>query len=183
MSTVISLLRGVNVGGHNQIKMEALRALCESLGLKEPQTYVQSGNVVFRTEERNPARLAERIESAIENKFGFRPGVVLRSSSDLKEVIARNPFAKRRGTDPRKLAVVFFNDAPAAEACEQVLRMKTEGEEVRIDGREFYIYFPEGMGRSKLFAGIAGKLKSGTTRNWNTVTKLLAMAERLDAPR
>jgi uncharacterized protein (DUF1697 family) len=176
MLTVITLLRGINVGGHNQIKMDALRALCESLGLKEPRTYVQSGNLVFKTEERNLVRLAGRIESEIEKKFGFRPGVIQRTSSDLKNVVAKNPFARRSGIDPRKLAVVFFNEAPAAEACDQVLAMKAQGEEVHIDGREFYIYFPEVMGRSKLFAAIGRKLQSGTTRNWKTVTTLLDMA-------
>jgi uncharacterized protein (DUF1697 family) len=180
MTTVISMLRGVNVGGHNQIKMDALRALYESLALKDPQTYVQSGNVVFRTEERNLLRVGERIESAIERKFGFRPGVVLRTASELKEVIARNPFAKRRGLDPSKLAVVFFNEAPTTAACNEVLGMRADDEEVHIAGREFYIYFPRGMGKSKLFAAIGRKLKSGTARNWNTVTKLLGMANKLE---
>jgi uncharacterized protein (DUF1697 family) len=183
MLTIISMLRGVNLGGHNQIKMDALRALYQSLELKDPQTYVQSGNVVFKAQERKLVRLAEQIENAIEKQFGFRPGVVLRTASDLKDVVARNPFAKRRGIDPRKLGVVFFNQAPAEEACDDVLRMKAKAEEVHISGREFYIYFPNGMGQSKLFAAIAGKLKSGTTRNWNTVTKLLEMAETLDAVR
>jgi len=180
LAIVISLLRGVNVGGHNQIKMDALRALYEALGLEDPQTYVQSGNVVFRTKERNLAGLAGRIENAIERKLGFRPGVVLRTAADLKDVVANNPFAQRRGIEPGKLAVVFFNEPPAKETCDEVLQAKAEGEEVQIRGREFYIYFPNGMGQSKLFAAIGRKLKSGTARNWNTVTKLLEMANKLE---
>jgi len=180
MTTVISLLRGVNVGGH-QIKMDALRALYESLGLKNPQTYVQSGNVVFRTKERDLARLAERIEKAIEKKFGFRPAVILRTSSDLREVIERNPFAKRSGIHPGKLLVAFFNEEPGQDDCGLLQRTKAEGEEIRANGREFYLYLPNGAGRSKLFAAIGKLKKSGTSRNWNTVTKLLEMSEKLEA--
>ena len=81
MAAIISMLRAVNVGGHNKVSMEALRALYESLGLRNPQTYVQSGNVVFRSEAENLEALAEKIEKAIERKFGFRPTVILRTTS------------------------------------------------------------------------------------------------------
>src|ERR1700730_1502322 len=100
MTVVISMLRGVNVGPHNRVKMEELRALYESLKLREPQTYVQSGNVVFKTKERDSVKLAKRIEGGIEKKFGFQSDVVLRSTAELRDVIARNPFAKRRGIEP-----------------------------------------------------------------------------------
>src|ERR1039457_2981503 len=106
MTAMICLLRGVNVGGHNQIKMDALRALCESLKLCNAQTYIQSGNAVFQTKERDAAKLAAQIESAVEKKHGFRPDVVLRSSSEMRDVIARNPFSKRKGIEPNKLAVM-----------------------------------------------------------------------------
>jgi uncharacterized protein (DUF1697 family) len=180
MTTIISMLRGVNLGGHNQIKMDALRTLYESLGLKSPQTYVQSGNVVFKTQERDLVQLSQRIEKAIEQKFGFRPRVILRTSSDLNDVIAKNPFAKRHGIHPGKLLVVFFNEEPGQEDCGLLHRTKAEGEEVRTNGREFYLYFPNGAGRSKLFAAIGKLKKSGTSRNWNTVTKLLEMANEME---
>jgi uncharacterized protein (DUF1697 family) len=182
MTTIISMLRGVNVGGHNQIKMDALRALCGSLGLKDARTYVQSGNVVFRTEVKDLVRIGERIEAAIEKKFGFRPDVVLRTASDWKSVVAKNPFADRTEVHPGKLAVIFFREAPSGEACENLVQTKAD-EEVHIAGREFYIYFPRGMGESKLFAAIGRKLKYGTARNWNTVIKLLemAMANKLES--
>jgi uncharacterized protein (DUF1697 family) len=180
MTTIISMLRGVNVGGHNQIKMDALRSLYESLGLKNPQTYVQSGNVVFKMKEKNLAGLAARIEDAIEQKFGFRPGVVLRTAPELKDVIGRNPFAKRRDINPGKLLVVFFNEEPGQDDCGLLQRVKAEGEEMRADGREFYLYFPNGAGRSKLFAAIGRLKESGTSRNWNTVTKLLEMTEKVE---
>ena len=180
MTTIVSMLRGVNVGGHNQIKMNALRSLCGSLGLKDVQTYVQSGNVVFRAKDQHLVRLAERIEDAIEQKFGFRPGVVLRTASELRDVVARNPFAKQRDIHPGKLLVTFFTEEPGKDDCAVLERVKAEGEEVRAHGREFYLYFPNGAGRSKLFAATSKLKKSGTSRNWNTVTKLLEMAEKLE---
>jgi len=183
MAVIIAMLRGVNVAGHNKIKMEALRALCESLELRDAQTYVQSGNVVFRTKERNLAALAKRMEDAIERSFGFRPAVIVRTTSELKDAVAKNPFAKRRGIHPGKLLVTFLASDPTMEARDQVLKMKTEPEELRIDGREVYIYFPNGMGRTKLSWPTIGKMlgTSGTGRNWNSVIKLLEMAEKLEA--
>jgi uncharacterized protein (DUF1697 family) len=183
MPVVISMLRGVNVGGHNKIRMEALRELCESLGLRDPQTYVQSGNVVFRTKERDLGALAKRMEDAIERSFGFRPAVIVRTISELRDVVAKNPFGRRRGIDPSKLLITFLASDPSAEARDQVLKIKTEPEELRIDGREVYIYFPNGMGRTKLSWPTIGKMlgTSGTGRNWNSVTKLLEIAEKLEA--
>jgi len=182
MAAIISMLRGVNVGGHNMIKMEALRALYASLGLRDPQTYIQSGNVVFWTQERNLAQLGRRIEDAIEKKFGFRPEVVVRTSAELKDVIARNPFAKRREIHPSKLLINFLTEAPNLAVQEGILGLEPGPDEVRIDGREIYIYFPDGMGHSKMWRAIGKALKnSGTGRNLNTVQKLLEMAEKLNA--
>jgi len=188
MAVIVAMLRGVNVTGRNLIKMEALRALCESLGLRDVQTYVQSGNVVFRTtqyrtKERNLAALAKRIEDAIEKSFGFRPAVIVRTTAELRDAVAKNPFAKRRGINPGKLLVTFLAGDPGAEGRQQVLKIKMDPEELRVNGREVYIYFPNGMGRTKLaWPTIATMLgTSGTGRNWNSVIKLLEMAEKLEA--
>jgi uncharacterized protein (DUF1697 family) len=182
MAVIISMVRGVNVGGHNKIKMEALRALYESLKLRNPQTYVQSGNVIFRSDERDISRLIKRIEDGIERKFGFRPDVILRTAPEMREVIARNPFAKRRGIEPGKLMVSFHASDPGEEGREKVRQMKCDPEELRIEGREIYIYFPNGAGRSKLqWAELGKMLKTpGTGRNWNSVTKMMEMAERME---
>jgi len=181
MTVIISMLRGVNVGGHNKIKMDALRALYESLKLRDAQTYVQSGNVIFKTDERDIARLAKRIEDGIARKFGFRPDVILRTAAEMRDVVARNPFAKRRGIEPGKLLVSFLASDPGEEGRERVRQMKCDPEELRVEGREIYIYFPNGAGRSKLpWAGLGKMLKTqGTGRNWNSVTKMLEMAEGL----
>ena len=185
MSVVISLLRGINVGGHHKIRMEALRILYESLGLLGAQTFLQSGNVIFKTERRDLDLLARRIEDGIKGSFGFRVDVIVRTPSDLREVIARNPFATRPGIDPGRLLVTFLASNPAAEARDKVLAIKVHPEELRIDGREIYTYFPNGMARPKLaWATIEKMLKtSGTGRNWNTVRKLLEIAEIMEVSR
>src|SRR5450759_5835900 len=126
MAVIISMLRAVNVGAHNRIKMDALRAIYESLGLRDPQTYVQSGNVVSRTDKRDLVALAKRIEDAIEQGFGFRPAVILRTSGELRDAIARNPFAKRSGIEPSKILVYFLASDPGAEIRDNVISLKTE---------------------------------------------------------
>jgi uncharacterized protein (DUF1697 family) len=183
MAVVVSMLRGVNLGPHNRVKMDELRALYESLKLREPQTYVQSGNVIFETDERDLIKLTKRIEGAIEKKFGFQSDVVLRSTAELRDVIARNPFAKRRGIEPSKLLVTFLAGDPGEEARVTVRAIKCAPDEVFIDGQEVYIYFPNGAGRPTLsWATIPKMLKvSGTARNWNSVTKMLEMAEKMEA--
>ena len=183
MAVIISLLRGVNIGGHHKMKMDALRKLYERLGFQGAQTYLQSGNVVFKIREPDLSKLARRIEDAIEKAFGFRPVVVPRTNSDLRDVISRNPFAKRRGIDPKKLAVMFLKETPTPECLQNALMIKTAPEDLFIDGREAYIYFPNGMARPKMsWPAIERALKTtGTGRNWNTVTKLFELAQALEA--
>src|SRR5882672_3197925 len=183
MPVIICMLRGVNVGGHNKIKMDALKALCSSLKLKDPQTYVQSGNVIFRTDEKDLAKLAKRIQDAIERKLGFRPDVILRTADELRDAIKRNPFAKRSGIEPGKLLVTFLAADPGKEARDKALAIKTDPEELHVLGREAYTYFPNGQARPKIpWTTIERVLKtSGTGRNWNSVTKMLEIAEKLEA--
>jgi len=181
MSTIISMLRGVNLGGHNKINMGELRIVCETLGLEEPKTFINSGNVVFRSKEKDLTRLGKRIEDAIERKFGFHSDVILRTASEMRDVIRKNPFAKRRGIEPSKLLVMFLAAHPEPETRERLEKIEAHPEVVRLEGRDLYIYFPDGQGRSKLTPALGRILKNtGTGRNWNTVTKLLAMAESLE---
>jgi uncharacterized protein (DUF1697 family) len=182
MSVVISLLRGINVGGNRKIKMDALRALYESLGLSNVQSYVQSGNVIFKTKERNLIRLTKRIEDAIEKTFGFHSHVIVRTHAELRDAIARNPFARRTGIEPGKLLVTFLAGSPTAEAVEKFRKIKADPEEMHVDGRELYIYFPNGAGRSKLPWASVEKLVgvTGTARNWNSVMKMLEIADKVE---
>ncbi len=184
MPVLISMLRGVNVTGHNKIKMDALRDLYASLKFDDPRTYVQSGNVIFRTKEKNAAPLAERIQNAIERKFGIRTPVILRTPEEFRKTIAANPFARRRDLDPAKLLVTFFAGDPSAAARARLLALKPDPEELHLIGRELYIYFPTGAGQSKLqWSSLEKKLETptGTARNWNSVTKMLGIAEQMEA--
>ncbi len=181
----VAMLRGVNLGAHQKISMSALKSLCSSLGLRDVQTYIQSGNVVFREDGEDPVTLAQRLEEGIEGEFGFRPAVILRTASELRKVIAKNPFAGRAGIEPNKLLVVFMDRTPTRQARDQVLAIPCDPEELRISNREAYIYYPDGMAHPKIpLARLEKALQcSSTGRNWNTVNKLMAMAEALEGPR
>jgi uncharacterized protein (DUF1697 family) len=181
MPILISMLRGVNVGGHNKIKMDTLRALYESLKFEDPRTYVQSGNVIFRTKEKNFAALAKKIQNAIGRKFGFHPEVILRTADELRNAIAASPFAGRN-LEPGKILVTFLAGEAGPEALDNLLSLKDYPEELHLQGRELYIYFPDGAGKSKLPWSKVDKLlqTTGTARNWNSVTKMLAIAEEME---
>jgi len=182
MKVVISLLRGINLGGHHKIAMSELCALYGSLGHGNARSHINSGNVVFRTGERELAAVAKKLESAIEKKFGFHADVIVRTTAEMRDVIRRNPFAKHKQVEPGKLLVTFLPQKPSAGLAEQIRSLKPDPEEMYLDGREIYTYFPNGVGRSKLFSALSGKaLKNqGTARNWNTVLKLLEIAEKLE---
>jgi uncharacterized protein (DUF1697 family) len=183
MQTVLSLLRGVNVGGRALIRMQALRALYESLGLIGVQTFIQSGNVLFRTEEADMNQLASRIAGAIERELSLKPAILMRTLPEWREVVASNPFAAREDIDPSKLLVTFVArtlTAPQRRAAEAI----SVGPEVLIARRrEVYAYYPEGLGQSKLTPALLERTlgQPGTGRNWNSVLKMLALAESLDA--
>jgi uncharacterized protein (DUF1697 family) len=182
LAVVIAMLRGVNVGGHRKLNMEALRKHCAGLGLDDVQTYIQSGNLVFR-DSGDPSTLTRRLEDGIESSFGFRPPVILRTAPELRKVIAKNPFAGRPGIEPSRLLVLFMAASPARAALNHVLAMPCEPEELRANGRELYIYYPGGMARPTIpLVRLEKALQCLTTgRNWNTVLKLAAMAEALEA--
>jgi len=176
------MLRGVNLGAHNRIRMEALRAMYQSLKLEDPCTYVQSGNVVFRTKEKNTAKLATKIQDAIEKTFHCRPEVILRTSDELRRAIARTPFNKRQHLDPGKILVTFLAGVPPDPQA-ALDRLKSYPEELHLIGRELHIYFPNGVGKSKLpWSSIERLLKvTGTARNWNSVQAILQIAEEMEA--
>lgn len=180
MTATIALLRGVNVTGNNMVSMQLLREICVSARLRDPQTYIQSGNVVFRSSETDLAKLCARLESAIEKRCGFRPSVMLRTVPEMREVFARCPFGADHGLHPSKLIVYFLNELPTKEVLDRISAVRVGPEDIRPRGREIYVHFPDGQGKSKLPAALDRALKMpATARNWNTVAKLLAMAEAL----
>jgi uncharacterized protein (DUF1697 family) len=182
MPVFISMLRGVNVGAHNRIKMDALRSVYEALQLEGPRTYVQSGNVIFRAEEKNVERLAAKIQDAIEKTFKFRPAIILRTVDELRQAIAATPFSSRRNLHPGKILVTFLADHPPSEAAAKLATLKSYPEEIHLIGRELYIYFPDGAGRSKLpWSQVEKLLKvNGTARNWNSVMAMYQLGAEME---
>src|SRR3984957_20752131 len=134
MPVWISMLRGVNVGSHNRIKMEALRTLYESVKLEDPRTYVQSGNVIFRAKDKKGDLLAKKIQSALERKFKFTPAVVVRTAEEMRETIDANPFAGRNDVEPGKLLVTFLSAEPAKEAHSALAAFNDFPEELHLRG-------------------------------------------------
>ncbi len=176
------MLRGVNVGPHNRIKMEELRAMYKSLKLEDARTYVQSGNVVFRTKEKNSPQLAKKIQNAIQKKFGCCPEIILRTSDEIRKAIKANPFPEQTQTEPGKVLVTFLAADPPPEAAANLEKFQDLPEELCLKGRELFIYFPNGAGRSKLPCSTVDKLLkvTGTARNWNSVQALLKIAEEME---
>jgi len=182
MAVLISMLRGVNVGAHNRIKMDELRELYQSLKLDDPRTFIQSGNVIFHTRQKNLSQIAKSIQDAIGKTFGFRPEVILRTTDELRKAVAASPFADRPSLEPGKILVTFLSAEPGREAHATLAALKGYPEELHLKGRELYIYFPNGAGTSKLpWSSVEKLLKvTGTARNWNSVIKMLAMAEEME---
>ncbi len=181
MPVYISLLRGINVGGNKKIKMADLRALYESLGFTDVSTLLQSGNAVFKSDPADTTDLARQIEDAIEDKFGFHCDLFVLTVDQFRAAFEKNPFTDD-DHEGSKLLVTFYQETPT-DAMMQKLHDTHDGSEtIHLVDDVLYIYFPDGMGRSKLANKTLGQaIKiSGTGRNWNTMVKLLALADGLE---
>lgn len=179
MTAFVSLFRGINVGGHHKVPMNELKRVHEALGLRDVVSYIQSGNVVFTSDDKDVAQLQTQIEDAFENKFGFHVEVIIRTSAELQDIIAKNPLQNQHSNEPNWVAVMFLATYPDTTAQEELLKSYAGPEELSIIGKELYIYYPNGIGRSKLsHSFIEKKLKTGgTARNWNTVLKLQELTQ------
>ncbi|MGH8793790.1 MAG: DUF1697 domain-containing protein [Stackebrandtia sp.] len=174
MIAYAALLRGVNVGGRTVVPMADLRRLFAQLGYPDARTYIQSGNVIFESDVDDQARLASDIAQAVTEEFDRAVAVMLRTRADLDQIAAANPFAER-DLDPSKLLVSFLSEAPGADVAARLVVPEGLPEEMVLKGRELYIHYPNGAGRSKLspafFDGRLGDIRA-TARNWRTVEKL-----------
>ena len=170
-----AFLRAVNVGGRNRCSMKDLSALVVELGHADVATYVQSGNVVF-TASAPAADVAGGLERGFQQAFGFKAGVVLRSRKDLEGVVRRNPFPP---DDPTKVHVLFLAAKPDRKAVGTLDPEASPGDGFVVDGREVFLSYPNGSGRSKLNAAYFERKLGvqGTARNWRTVTKVLDLME------
>src|SRR5690242_14866989 len=185
MTVYVSMLRAVNVGGSGLIKMDALRELYEALGLADVRSVLQSGTVVFRSGLTDRRALVKRITQEIERRFELRVEVILRTLAELSSIVDRGPLLAPRA-DKSKLLVMFLSAVPAAAAQDALVRWyqsKQLKELLEIRGPEIYLYYPDGVGRSKLTgAVIENKLDTaGTARNWNTLIKLVEVGRELEA--
>jgi len=174
--TYVAMLRAINLKGHNRIGMADLRALFVDHGCTDVSTYVQSGNVVFKS-PKTAAQLVRAIERAISSAFGLDVTALVRSKQELGKVVAGNPFTAR-AADSAHLHVTFLAAAPAAARVRDLRARAFAPEELAVRGREVYLHCPNGYGRTKLNnAFLEKQLRvAGTTRNWRTVTRLADLA-------
>jgi uncharacterized protein (DUF1697 family) len=177
MRQYIGLLRAVNLGGHNQVAMSALRDLLTRLGFTECRTLLQSGNLVFEADRRRPADLERMLEIEIERSLDVSTHFFVRTAAEWREIVAANPFPKEANRDPGHLVVMALKDRPTGQAVQNLEAAITGSEMVHAIGRQAYIVYPDGIGRSRLTTALIEKKLGtrGTGRNWNTVLKLNAL--------
>ena len=181
MPTYVAMLRGINVGSGKIVKMERLRASFEALGFGGVRTYVQSGNVIFESEQKSPTGLSNKIEEKIQRDFGFTVPLLVKTSKEMEQIVSDNPLVKEKGIDHSKLHVTFLSDAPPKTAVNVLEPLAASRERFRISNREVYLCCPDGYGRTKLSNNAIEKKLSvvATTRNWRTVNTLLEMCTSL----
>jgi uncharacterized protein (DUF1697 family) len=179
MPTYISLLRGINVSGQKSIRMAEITHLYETLDLYKVQTYLQSGNIVFESDEMDGAILVDKIETKIEKSFDFHVAVFIRTLADFKRIINRNPFLRDRNEDPAKLYVTFLYSLPKKELVNQLAAQISEEDKFIPGEKEIYLFCLHGYGKTKLSNNYFEKKLSmpATTRNWNTVNALIKIAK------
>ena len=175
--TFVAMLRGVNVGAHNRIKMPALQQLFVDLGHSDVVTFIQSGNVVFKSRSKREITLARNVEKRIASDLGCDVSVLLRTKEELAAVVKANPFAKQKA-DPKHLHVTFLAEEPDAALVRAVKEFDAGNDEFVVRGRDVYLHCPSGYGNTKINNGFFEKRLEtlATTRNWNSVTKLLELA-------
>jgi len=176
MSVYIALFRGINVGGNNILPMKDLKELLEEISCEKVQTYIQSGNVVFQSEKQH-RELAAEIGTAIHRQFGFEPKVMLMRQNELQKAVDNNPYKTGEGKTLHFYFLEFFPETPDLD---RLNTLKSPSEQFTLRQNVFYLYAPEGIGRSKLAAKVEQAVGvAATARNWNTVSKLLEMISKV----
>ncbi|MFD1178987.1 DUF1697 domain-containing protein [Paenibacillus puldeungensis] len=184
MTIYIALLRGINVGGKNMIKMAELKRTLMNSGLHEVQTYIQSGNVLFQSDEGEES-LRFCIEQAILTDFGFPVTVVLRTAEEMKQIADTCPFspaeisAAEATATGECLHIAFLSKEPSQESVQKLGGYKNQNEDFRIIGREIYMLFSDSIRNSKLANHLPKLDVPATARNWKTLMKLVSLAEAM----
>jgi uncharacterized protein (DUF1697 family) len=185
MSIYIALLRGINVGGKNKIKMAELKSMFEAMGLSRVKTYIQSGNVLFESDEEEEP-LFMRLEQEIEVTFGIALKVILRTSEELIKVAENCPFSKEEiaaaeaTAEGESLYVSFLQQEPSQEGIERLESFKSESEEYKVVNRDIYLLFPQSILKSKLANNLHKLDVPVTVRNWKTVNKLVSLVNEME---
>lgn len=185
MTVYIALLRGINVGGKNIIKMADLKQVFESIGLCEVKTYIQSGNVLFKSDETEEL-LCEKIEHEIETVFGISVKIILRTSTELEQIILNCPFSKDEVTEAETLSkveslyVALLKHNPLKEKIESIDVYRSESDKYHILGRDVYLLFYNSIRNSKLANNLHRLNVPTTVRNWKTLSKLVELAKAME---
>lgn len=175
-NTWIAFFRGINVGGNNPLPMKTLPALLATCGCEDGRTYIQSGNVVFRSAAAEAATLAVRIGKAVHARHGFQPRVLVLRRQELQRAIAANPFPQA-DADPKSLHLFFLSGPPQKSGLSKLRAMQASGEAFELKSRVFYLHTPHGFGASKLAATVERALGVDcTARNWRTCLKVRDLA-------
>jgi uncharacterized protein (DUF1697 family) len=177
MSTCIALLRGINVGGHNKIPMAELRELCKEIGLRDVQSYIQSGNLVFGSAD-EPPQIEAKIEQAIERRFGLRIDVLVRTAAQWPEYVESNPLPEACEKEPSLVMLALSKQPPKPGAVAALRERAADSERIEAAAGAIWIHYGTGMGRSKLSPAVLDRLVGSavTVRNWRTILKLAEMA-------
>ena len=183
MTTYISILRGINLGGHNTIKMDALKELFVRIGLINIQTYIQSGNVVYQCNDKNSKELNFLISDEIKRQFGFDVPTITMTFDELSNIVSLNPFVVNETKDLSLLHVTFLADKPLSENAAKIGTANYLPDEFHLSEKAVYLYCPNGYGKTKLSNSFfERKLKvSATTRNWKTTNELLTIACKMES--
>ncbi|MBO1513744.1 DUF1697 domain-containing protein [Metabacillus bambusae] len=176
MTIYLALLRGINVGGHNVIKMAELKQLFESMDLQNVKTYIQSGNVLFESKAESK-ELSHQIEQEIKNTFGLSVPVMIRTATEMQQIIKNCPYLAEALLEGESIHISFLADVPSQERIDQLCNVNRGVDEYQIKGREMYLFFRQSIRKSKLAIQLQKIGVPATLRNWKTVAKLASMAE------
>jgi uncharacterized protein (DUF1697 family) len=185
MSIYIALLRGINVGGKNKIKMSDLREALGTMGLARVQTYIQSGNILFESNE-DEATLRQRIEQMIDEVFGLSINIIIRTSVELKKIVESCPYTDEQiakaeaSSEGGSLYVALLMEEPKAESLDKLKTFDVKDDQYRIDGRDIFLLFHQSIRNSKLANQIEKLGVPVTVRNWNTINKLLVLSSEMN---
>ena len=178
-NTFIVLLRGVNVGGATSFSTKNFVGVLHATGLRNIETYIQSGNAVFRSDTKDAAGLALKIKAGIQRKHALAPDVIVLRLDEFERAAANNPYPAA-DSNPKALHLVFLAASPKKQELSEFQKYRAHGEEFCLKKRVLYFWAPDGIGRSKLFVRIEKLLGVAVTaRNWRTICKLLELARQV----